>query len=260
MDTTNYNEQVTKTALDTIERAKNQIPIPGSEPRHANVSNELMQEKSNAPVQTEQKVSVQENAKNDITLGDPPSTVAKSFDSLPIENLICAPIIAAAKGQQELTSVYIDTLMRLAYKEDSDQETNILKFNMQRPVDDGQGHITMTDVEIQAPLLSLVPVPAFTMDEISVDFSMEVKACEAEENKSHAESTAQAGYKPGFGFSANITGSVSSDSMHKRQTDSSATYNIRARAVQQQPSEGMAKLTSLFAQMMEPIKSDTSQQ
>ena len=37
-------------------------------------------------------------------------------------------------------------------------------------------------------------------------------------------------------------------------SDSSAKYNIYARTVQQPPSEGMAKLTALLAQTMEPIK------
>lgn len=51
---------------------------------------------------------------------------------------------------------------------------------------------------------------------------------------------------------------IISDSEHRRQTDSSATYKIHARAIQQPPSEGMAKLTSLFAQAMEPIAVDGS--
>lgn len=72
---------------------------------------------------------------------------------------------------------------------------------------------------VKASLLSLVPVPAFTMD-------------------------------------ASITGSVSSDSHHKRQTDSTAAYEIHAKTVQQPPSEGMEKLNSLLAQAMEPIKKE----
>lgn len=260
MDTTNYNEQVAKSALDTMERIKNQIPIPGSEPMHEPGTKAVQPETASLPVKNESEGTPQETEKNETVLGDNVGDVAKSFGSLPIENLICAPIIAAAKGQQELTSVYIDGIERLAYSTDANgnKSTNILSFKMQRPIDNGHGTIQLEESEIQAPLLALVPVPAFTMDEITVDFSMEVKASSVEENKSHAEAGTQAGYKSGFGFSANITGNVSSDSMHKRETDSSATYNIRARAVQQPPSEGMAKLTSLLAQMMEPIKPSSS--
>ena len=106
---------------------------------------------------------------------------------------------------------------------------------------------------IHAPLLSLVPLPAFTMDELTVDFNMEVKDMEMSDDKTHEDVSSTVKYNSWFGLDASITGNVTSDSEHKRQTDSSATYTIHARAVQQQPSEGMAKLTSLFAQAMEPI-------
>lgn len=262
MDTTNFNNQVTQKAMETVEFARNQIPVPGSEPVNNKESKELMRERPETEVKTEKQEYVQEMPKDDIVLGDS-NDVTSAFGSLPIEHLICAPIIAAAKGQQELTSLYVDNLMQLAYAKDESgkidrEKTNILKFKMQCPVDNGQGAICMEECEIQAPLISLVPVPAFTMDELTVDFSMEVKASEMREDKSHADVTAQAGYKSVFGFSTSITGNVSSDSMHKRETDSSATYNIHARAVQQPPSEGMAKLTALFSQMMEPISSSGS--
>ena len=242
MDNNHLTEQITQAAAQTIELAKQQIPIPGSDPLP----------------QTTPKAAPVEPAKNDIVLGDS-SDVARSFEGLPIENLICGPIIAAAKGQQELTSVYIDNLMRLAYtnsekvKAGEPGTTNLLKFDMQRPVTNNDGSISTETFTVQAPLLSLVPVPAFTMDELTVDFNMEVKTSEAIKTETKAGSEATVGYKSCFGLNANITGSVSSDSLHKRDTDSSATYNIHARAVQQPPSEGMAKLTSLFAQMMEPI-------
>lgn len=180
--------------------------------------------------------------------------VADSFVGLPIESLICGPIIAAAKGQQELTAVYVDGLMKLAYADGKPgKETNTLKFTVDRPVQSNDGNIISKKFEINAPLLSLVPVPAFTMDELTVDFNMEVKNSDMRSSETKSDIGSTLNYKSWYGLSANITGTVSSDSSHKRQTDSSATYQIHARAVQQQPSEGMAKLTALFSQMMEPI-------
>lgn len=245
MDTTRLPEQIVKQATETIEIARNQIPIPGSAPLKTE------------PLLPEQVIQpTQETQTDDIVLGDE-SGVVSNFEGLPIENLICEPIIAAARGQQELTNVYIDGLMRLAYGFDGDtpkdKNVNMLTMKMDRPVTLNDGTVTTMPCEVNAPLLALVPVPAFTMDEITVDFSMEVKTSATSEEKKNAQAGSQVGYKSGFGFNASITGNVSSDSMHKRQSDSSATYNIRARAVQQPPSEGMEKLTALMAQMMEPI-------
>lgn len=80
----------------------------------------------------------------------------------------------------------------------------------------------MEKYNIKAPLLSLVPIPAFTMDELSVDFSMEVKNPEAPQD----------------------------------QTDSTAKYKLSPRIPQQSLSEGMDKLSNLFSQMMKPLPKD----
>lgn len=188
------------------------------------------------------------------------SDTAKSFVGLPIESLICAPLVAGAKAQQELTAVYVDGIMKLAYQGSSDgntnnneKRTNTLDFTIDRPVAKDDGSIATEKFTINAPLLSLVPVPAFTMDELTVDFEMEVKNSDMSQTETKADVQSKVNYKSWFGLSANITGNVSSDSTHKRTSDSSATYKISARAIQQQPSEGMAKLTALFSQMMEPI-------
>lgn len=186
-------------------------------------------------------------------LKDNPS---QQFAGLPIESLICKPIVAAAQGQQELTAIYIDGIKKLAYADKDGKTTNVLDFTYERPVIKPDGSMGSQNCTIKAPLLSLVPLPAFTMDELTVDFNMEVKSTEMSEDKTHEDVSSTVSYNSWFGLDASITGNVSSDSDHKRQTDSSATYTIHARAVQQPPSEGMAKLTSLFAQAMEPINVD----
>lgn len=188
---------------------------------------------------------------NDAPVGAGP---ADSFVGLPIEALICGPIIAAARGQQQLTAVYVDTVMKLAYKDGKEEGgTNQLAFTYERPVINQDHTVSSQQCTVNAPLLSLVPVPAFTMDELVVDFKMEVKQSDSTDDKTHEDVQAKIGFNSWWGLDVSITGNVSSDSEHKRSTDSSATYTIHARAVQQPPSEGMAKLTALFAQAMEPI-------
>lgn len=163
-------------------------------------------------------------------LPDTGCDIAQSFDGLPIESLISEPLIAATKGQLELASVYLNS-----------------------PVINNDRTITMKDGNIQAPSLSLVPVPTFNMDELTVSFDMEVKTSETTQDQTKSESDREVNYKSVFGTNANITGTISSDSLHKRQTDSTAKYNINRHATQQHPSEGMNKLSDLFSQMMEPL-------
>lgn len=191
--------------------------------------------------------------------------VASSFAGLPIESLIGGPFLAAAKVQQQLAATYVDTVMKLAYrekkkkeeKEETKQETNILTFEVPRPViseKDGETSVEVENMQINAPLLALVQIPSFQMDEVTVDFDMEVKTSDMKSDETKMDVGSTVNFKSWFGLNASITGNVSSDSVHKRESDSSATYKIHARAIQQPPSEGMAKLTSLLTQAMEPLR------
>ncbi len=183
------------------------------------------------------------------------NSLAASFTDLPLGLLICQPILEVAKGQAALCQVYIETLMKLAYSvENGERKTNIISFEYEKPiVDKVTGNVSVKKYKINAPLLSLVPVPAFTMEETTVAFTMEVNQMSNDVDTSSSELTSDV--KLSFwGQSAQIGGKVAASSEHTRQTDSHAKYELHARAIQQAPAEGMSKLTDLLASTIEPIE------
>lgn len=182
--------------------------------------------------------------------------VSKSFETLPIEQLICAPILAVAQGQSQLCRVYLDYLYELAFEKDGDgksDKTRVIKFNLNRTIITPEGDVKVQPITVEAPLLSLVPVPSFTMDETTVRFTMEVKEVSTSKITSASDVSASSSFSL-WGFKANVSGKVTTSSENTRSSDHSAKYEIYARAVQQQPTEGMAKLTQLFASVIEPIE------
>lgn len=182
--------------------------------------------------------------------------VSKSFETLPIEQLICAPILAVAQGQSQLCRVYLDYLYELAFEKDGDgksDKTRVIKFNLNRTIITPDGDVKVQPITVEAPLLSLVPVPSFTMDETTVRFTMEVKEVSTSKITSASDVSASSSFSL-WGFKANVSGKVTTSSENTRSSDHSAKYEIYARAVQQQPTEGMAKLTQLFASVIEPIE------
>lgn len=179
--------------------------------------------------------------------------ISKSFECLPIDQLICAPIVAVAEGQAELCRVYLNNLFSLAFKDKEHTKINSIDFTLQRMVIGEGGESKTQDLKVTAPLLSLVPVPAFTMEEATVRFTMEIKEVNTQKNDSSAEGSMEAGFSK-WGFHANISGKVTTSSSNTRTSDHSAKYDIFARAIQQPPAEGMAKLTSIFASVIEPIE------
>lgn len=194
---------------------------------------------------------------DEAVLGD--GEIANQFAGLPLGLLICQPILEAAKAQLALCQIYINTLFEMAFDNPDEQDpdkrtTRTIKFSFDRLILDKEtGAQSTKTMTLNVPLIALVPLPAFTMDEVTVDFDMEVKESNVDTDQSHSEVSTTDSFSF-WGCEASITGNVSSDTMHTRQTDNSAKYSIHAHAVQQPPSEGMAKLTALFAQSMEPIE------
>lgn len=185
--------------------------------------------------------------------------ITNDFTGLPLGLLISQPIIEVARGQAELCNVYLDQLFRLAFKTmpDTDKgdavEARVVRFKLNRTVvDTGSGGTKVVPVEVEAPLLALVPVPAFTMDEATVRFTMEVKDVVAEKTDVGTQTGFQSGFSA-WGFSASVSGSVTTNRENTRQSDKTAKYDIYARAAQQPPAEGMAKLSTIFASVIEPI-------
>ena len=190
--------------------------------------------------------------------------ISDNFTGLPIGLLICQPLIEVAKGQAELCNVYLDQLFRLAFKSMPDLEkgeaveARTVKFKLNRMVvDAASGETKPVTVDVEAPLLALVPVPAFTMEEATVNFTMEVKDSTSDKLTKSDESTLQSSLSA-WGFSTTISGKVTTSRENTRTSDKTAKYDIYARAAQQPAAEGMAKLSSIFASVIEPVASSGS--
>ncbi|MCL2840541.1 MAG: DUF2589 domain-containing protein [Defluviitaleaceae bacterium] len=183
------------------------------------------------------------------------SDISKSFESLPIGQLICTPILEVAKGQSELCRVYLQHLFSLAFIDgDPEKGVNSIKFKLNRQVVDTEtGDSKLQEIDVEAPIIALVPVPAFTMQEATVRFSMEIKEVATDKSTHKAEAGFDAGFSR-WGFSAKVNGKVSTSKENTRTSDHSAKYEIYARASQQMPAEGMSKLSQIFASVIEPIE------
>lgn len=110
---------------------------------------------------------------------------------------------------------------------------------------------------IEIPLLSIVPVPYIAVNEVQVDFQMEVTATETSTEKSSTEgsSSANANFKFGCfgGGSVNVSGKVSSSRENTRSTNQTAKYQVHVSARQQRQTEGLSKLMDIMASCVEPL-------
>lgn len=231
--------------------------------------------------------------------------VAGQIKSIDLGSLITAPVLAAAQGQEVLVNNYLKFITKLAFNEPTNtgsnlggaiggvlgnligvgagigeslgtavgsvfnegETTKVIKFKLDRPVKTQDGTIKNNSTLIQAPLLSLVPLPCFTMDKLTIDFTMEVEdqyetstelTDESSKNETDTSNRERRWWnfwssEKGGNTTTKITGKITSDIKTSRTTRNKSTLVIHAEAIQQPPSEGMAKLTDLFTAMIDPI-------
>ena len=161
------------------------------------------------------------------------ANIANQVTGLPIENLIAAPLLAAAEGQKSLAQTTAAFITEVGM--DSSGKTKSVTFNY----DDGSEHVAL-----DVPLLSIINIPSLCVDEIDINFDMEVSTQSA--SKSSTDSSATASASVGWGcWKASFEGKVSHHSENSRSSDSSAKYTIAVKGKQEKP-EGLMKVLDML--------------
>jgi hypothetical protein len=107
------------------------------------------------------------------------------------------------------------------------------------------------ELTVEAPLLSLVPVPTFLMEEVCINLTMGVEDSITKKDTGSAETNPTAGFAF-WGGKASVSEKALTKSESRRVIDQSAMYKIRVSASQYPAGEGMAKLAQIFASVIEP--------
>ena len=200
-------------------------------------------------------------------------TTVKAFVGLPIEDLICAPIIGAAKGQRALANETLSFVNDLAFlpkdNDDGSKNANIIDVSLDRLTNSSTtGEMAHVNQKIQMPMISLVNIPNFAMDTMEVDFVMNVGQTSTAATHSDSSTdtntsgTVSGGASWGWGHveasaTHSVSGHVGSSKSNTRGTDFSAKYEVHATAKQLPPTEGMAKFTQIMASVIEPINTSS---
>jgi len=201
--------------------------------------------------------------------------VADAFVGLPIETLILDPILACAKGQAALAQTTLDFVEQLAFEQSKDgaeggneRKAKVLNIDLDRLANNPDGSLQHINQKVQMPLLPLVTIPNFSLDTMEIDFMMEVKTSQTDNESNTSTDTSEtaasveAEGKAGWGFwsasvkasaSTKTSGTVSSSKDTQRTSDQSAKYQINVKAKQNEPAEGMSKFTQILSSMIEPI-------
>ena len=94
-----------------------------------------------------------------------------------IGDLVGAPLDAVCDSHKRLAQSAFEFMQEIGFDEDG--KTRMVEFNLQRPI---EGSSTPQDVIVQAPFIGLVPLPNLLIDDVQVDFEMEVIANKSSES------------------------------------------------------------------------------
>lgn len=119
-----------------------------------------------------------------------------SFESLSMEDIIGAPLVATAKANASMAQEQVRFMMNYCfYRNDNDKDAPqnyqpvMIQMEMTRTEVEPSAEpgappsLTRIKSNFELPLLTLVPLNSLAVDEVNIDFDMEVTAMEHNESK-----------------------------------------------------------------------------
>ncbi len=186
----------------------------------------------------------------------------QQLEGIPIDYLITTPLISAARGNIALATVMTEFVNAIGFNDQGG--TNVVQFILDQPYQ-VQGASTMqyqtATVTVTAPLLSLVPLPALLVQNVTVDLAVQISNVVQQGTTSSQQTTAGATASVSGSYmfaTASFTGSytnTNSTTTTSNQTASQAAqYTINVVAEQQPPTAGMLALSQIFANCIVPVQ------
>lgn len=117
--------------------------------------------------------------------GDGSNRAIMDNDFIPLDDLVYAPIHALAKSNHQLRAEIVQAIRGMGTSHQEGQEEVIrlnslnIAYDQIRP--EGDDGYSVDNMQVQIPLLSIVPVTNLGVDKAEIDFSTEVKAVNNEQ-------------------------------------------------------------------------------
>lgn len=176
----------------------------------------------------------------------PRNEIGETINSLPIEHMVAAPIIAAIKAQKEASAMLADFLNTVAL--DKNGKARMLTFEYsQETADTSDGSKSQYQKRyIQAPFVALSGIPNIAVETVQVDFELEVNT--SDESKSTTESNSKVEGESRFFFTPkiNFSASLSHKSEQTRKTDTRAKYSFHVEARKQEQPEALMRIIDVI--------------
>ena len=175
--------------------------------------------------------------------------IGEQFAGLPMDQLIGSPLSAAADASIRLANSTADFINRVGF--DSSGKARKVSFQYEKRSQNEDGTSNLDELNVDVPLLAIVPIPNLQVDEVNILFDMEVKQSERSESSMDMGASLTGSMNLGF-IKVSVTGSVSAHQSNTRSSDNSAKYHVDVRATNHGTPEGLARVLDMMAANVAP--------
>lgn len=175
--------------------------------------------------------------------------IGEQFAGLPMDQLIGAPLTAAADASLRLANSTADFINRVGFDANGNLRSVAFKYEKRSMNEDGTSNLD--EMKVDVPMLAIVPIPNLQVDEVNILFDMEVKQSEKSESSLDVGATLKASANFGI-VKVNVSGSVSVHQANTRSSDNSAKYHVDVRATNHGIPEGLARVLDMMAANVAP--------
>lgn len=184
------------------------------------------------------------------------ANIPAELSALPLESLIGKPLEAAVRAQAYAAMTTARFVQEVGLDEDGNVKNITFKFKRKtidpEKLKEGAGkEIVEEDATIEAPLLTILPVPFIRIKDMTVHFKFIIKTTDVDKTQHDFSSSIAA--KAGWGWgSVKLNASYGYKRETRSQVDRSAELEITVNAVQDEMPEGLRTVLSILKEAMVP--------
>lgn len=176
--------------------------------------------------------------------------IAEQFAGLQMDQLIGAPLRAAADASTLLANSTADFINRVGF--DGEGKVRTVAFGYQKRSANEDGTSNLDEMKVDIPMLAIVPIPNLQVDEVNILFDMEVKQSERQESSMDMGASITGSVNLGI-VKVSVTGNISAHQSNTRSSDNSAKYHVDVRATNHGTPEGLARVLDMMAANVAPM-------
>lgn len=178
----------------------------------------------------------------DMTDGGESEATIKESDFIPLEDLVYAPLYALAKSNRQLRAQIIEAIQSMGTLQQNGQEQMVqlnninIAYDQVRP--ESEEGYSVDKLQMQVPLLSIVPITNLNVERAEIDFSTEVKTVQGQNGE------------------CAITARICSPEQRESDFLPRVSYRLKIRSLP--ATEGIMRLTDMLSSNQIAKKMDTT--